>query len=343
MCQIAGPLFASVPVADGPTWLAVTEPGAVGQVRRMAAERAVQVGLAAAQVAELAIVATEIASNLVKHAEDGTMLIRALRHDNRAGVELVALDSGPGMPDLMAAGRDGHSTAGTLGIGLGAVARQSSWWDGYTQPGWGTVLAAQVWSPGGAPQGWAQGVERPMAGEHVCGDAYAVRTVADLGQVMLCDGLGHGPLAEIAARAAVEAFLDAPPVRPAAVLEYMHRAISGTRGVAALVAELDLSAGVVRCAGLGNIAGVILTRDAGRAVVSMPGIVGHQRRTVREFDYPMHPGSVLVLHSDGVTSRWDARTMPGVLACSPTVTAAAVLRAGAVRRDDASVLVARLP
>jgi anti-sigma regulatory factor (Ser/Thr protein kinase) len=340
---MTGPGSPPCPEADAATWLAVGDAGAVGRVRRMAAELAVHVGLPAGQVAKLSIVATEMATNLVKHAADGAIAIRALRYENRGGVELVATDAGPGMADLAVFGRDGHSTAGTLGIGLGAVARQSSWWDAYSHVGWGTVLAAQVWGSGAAPECWAQGVERPMAGERVCGDAYAVRTVGRVGQVMLCDGLGHGPLAEIAARAAVRAFLDAPPDRPAAVLEQMHRAISGTRGVAALVVELDPDAGLARCAGLGNIAGSVQGHHEVRAVVSMPGIVGHQRRAVREFEYPMRPGSVLILHSDGVTSRWAASAMPGVLLCSPTVAAAAVLRHAAVRRDDASVLVARLP
>jgi anti-sigma regulatory factor (Ser/Thr protein kinase) len=340
---VSGPAFVACPVADSPTWIAVTEAGVVGQVRRSAAELGTRIGLPPAQVGRLSIVATELSSNLVKHAVEGWMLIRTLRHGDEAGIELLAVDAGPGMADLAVSRRDGHSTAGTLGIGLGAVARQATWWDGYTQLGWGTVLAAQVWRSGDAPGCWAQGVERPMSGERVCGDAYGVRAVGDLGQVMLCDGLGHGPLAEIAARAAVTAFLEAPPVGPAAVLEHMHRALGGTRGAAALVAELDAEGGVVRCAGLGNIAATVLSHGGTRAVVSLPGIVGHQRRAVRQFDYPMDRDAMLVMHSDGVSTRWDARSLPGMLACSPTVAAASVLRTAGVRRDDASVLVARLP
>ena len=98
------------------------------------------------RVAELAIVAAELTSNLVKHAQEGVLLLRPARTGDVAGVELIAIDSGPGMADLTVSSRDGHSTTGTLGIGLGAIARQASWYDAWSRPGRGTVLAVQVWA-----------------------------------------------------------------------------------------------------------------------------------------------------------------------------------------------------
>jgi hypothetical protein len=158
---------------------------------------------------------------------------------------------------------------------------------------------------------------------------------------MLCDGLGHGPLAAISAQAAVTEFLSAPPGGPRDLLEHIHGRIQHTRGVVAGVAELDLTRGVLRFAGIGNISGTAIDGGRRRAMVSLPGIVGHQRRDTREFEHPLSAGTVVVLHSDGLTDRWDLPSYPGLVTHVPIVIAATLLRDAARRRDDAAVLVAR--
>jgi serine/threonine protein phosphatase PrpC len=164
---------------------------------------------------------------------------------------------------------------------------------------------------------------------------------------MVCDGLGHGPLAADASRAAVAAFRDGPVGGPAALVAHLHRALGRTRGGAVAVAELDPDAGTLRYAGLGNIAGHLVRPGARaterRGMVSLPGIAGHQRRTVREFSYPVEPGDLVVLHSDGITDKWRLNDYPGLPTHTPLVIAATLLRDAGVRRDDATVLVARVP
>jgi anti-sigma regulatory factor (Ser/Thr protein kinase) len=291
--------------------------------------------------ADLAIVVAEAAGNLVKHATEGCLLLRAVRADGQAGVEVVAVDAGPGMADVARSVGDGHSTAGTLGIGLGAIVRQSSWSDLHSVPGKGTVLAMQVWPSAAPTPAWAAGVTRPLTGEPVSGDGYAIREVDGRRQVMVCDGLGHGRLAAAAAQEAVRAFGAAPAGPPAAIVEALHRAISHTRGAAVAVAELD-PAGLIRYSGLGNISGTVFGRDGSRrGMVSLPGIAGHQRRQIREYEYPLAPGAVVLMHSDGVVDRWNPAEYPGLLTHSPQVIAATVLRDAGTRRDDAGVLVAR--
>lgn len=337
-------LFPGCPVADDARWYPAEEAGSVGGVRRAATELGQCLGLPEDRVGSLAILATELTSNLHKHAREGSVLVRALRLGQSAAVELVAVDAGPGMADPVAALRDGHSTTGTLGIGLSAIERHSTSCDVYSLPGVGTVTAAEVWSDGVSQPAWAQGVCRPMAGERVCGDGFAIRSLGERGQVMVCDGLGHGPLAEAAARAAIRAFGSAPEDAPRAVLDQVNRGLGGTRGAAVMVVELDPVAGVVRAAGLGNIAGFVVTPGHRRQLVSLPGIAGHrQRSATREFVYDLPAGATVVLHSDGVTDRWVLDDYPGLLDRKPAVTATALLRAAGVRRDDASVLVARVP
>ncbi len=328
---------------DGGTWFRVEAAGTASAVRRAAERLAAELAMPERRIADLAIVAAEAAGNLVKHADAGVVLVRPVRAGGEAGVELVAVDAGPGMADVDHALGDGHSTAGTLGIGLGSILRQADWADLHSVPGKGTVLVAQVWPGPPPPPAWAAGLVRPMTGEPVCGDAYAVREIDGRRQVMVCDGLGHGRLAEAAAQAAVRGFGTAPAAPPAAVVEVLHRLLGRTRGAALAVAELDAGARVLRYAGLGNISGTILSADGRRGLVSLPGIAGHQRRQIREYEYPLAPDAVLLMHSDGVVDRWSPADYPGLLARSPQVVAATVLRDAGTRRDDAGVLVARVP
>ncbi len=276
------------PVTDRGTWFRV-ENGSAGSAVRRAAERlGSQLGLPAGRIADLAIVAAELTSNLIKHADDGLLLLRPVRRELDAGVEMIAVDSGPGMVDLADSARDGHSTAGTLGIGLGAIVRQASWFDAYSRPGRGTVIAVRVFAAPDPAASWVGGLTRPLTGETVSGDGYAVRIVGDRRQVLVTDGLGHGPLAAAATDAALAAFRDAR------------------------------RAGMLRYAGLGNITGVVATGDGRRrGLVSLPGIAGHQRPVIRQYDYPFEAGSLLVMHTDGVVDRWRLADYPGLAGRAP--------------------------
>jgi anti-sigma regulatory factor (Ser/Thr protein kinase) len=327
-------------------WLLVPELSAAGGVRRSAVALGEEAGLGAGPLANLAIVATELATNLARHADDGRVLLRLRRDGERVGIELVAIDRGPGMADIVAASRDGHSTAGTLGVGLGAITRLADEFDAYSLPGSGTVLAVTLWMAGPAAlgalsTGWAAGLSRPIEGELVSGDAYAVREVDGRRQILLCDGLGHGPLAASAAQAVIAEFATAPVRGPKDVLDHIHQRTRHTRGTVAGIAEPDAVGGVVRFAGIGNITAVILAGGERRTFVSLPGVLGQQRRESREFDYPMPSDGLIILHSDGLTDRWNLADYPGLLDHTPLVIAATLLRDAARRRDDAAVLVAR--
>ncbi|GAA2361004.1 ATP-binding protein [Dactylosporangium salmoneum] len=332
-----------VPTVEELGWLTVDDAAAAGIARRVAVDCAHRLGFSEQRAGEVAIVAAELASNLHRHADAGALSVRCLRRGDVGGIELIAVDAGPGMADLLLSSRDGTSTAGTLGIGLGAVGRLSDSATGYSQPGRGTVFTAQLWPETTVPQTRARvaGLSRPIIGERVCGDRYAARAAADGSLlVLVADGLGHGSLAAAAAAAVVDAFLASSLEAPAGIVEHVHRAVSHTRGAAASVARLG--GGSVHFAGLGNVAGTIAFPDGDRrGMVSMPGIVGHQSRAVREFSYELPAEGVVVLHSDGVSDRWSLRDYPGLARREPLLVAATLLRDAGVRRDDACVAVAR--
>lgn len=322
--------------------------------RGAAAALARRLGLSSHRSAEVALAVTEAATNVQRHAVDGALLLRVVRSGDEAGVEFLTVDSGPGMPDIAAALADGMSSAGTLGIGLGAVSRLADHFDLHSIPGRGTVMAAQFWpraadgraavtAPGAS---FAAGVTRPISGETVCGDAWAVRTAVpgDGGDrpavlLMLCDGLGHGPLAARASQAAVKAFHTTRDLSPEGVLNAVHRALQGTRGGAVAVARIEPAAGRLLYCGIGNVSGFLVGDDGRRALLSAPGIVGAHMRRLRTFEEPLPARGALVMHSDGLTERWDQRSLPGLLHHSSLVMAGHLLREAGVRRDDASVVV----
>jgi hypothetical protein len=249
----------------------------------------------------------------------------------------VTIDAGPGLADTSAALRDGHSTSGTLGIGLGAIRRMADVCELYSAPGHGTVLVAKFWAAPRPDGVRYAGLVRPITGETECGDVFGVVEADASITGVLCDGLGHGPLAHIAAMEAVTAILEEPVAEPAALIARAHRRMNRTRGGA--VGVVQVAGPVVLFAGLGNIAAVILAGGTRKSMLSVPGIAGHQGGTIRQFEYTAPPGAAIILHSDGISSRWDPRGLPGLNARPPLVVAAALLAEAGTRRDDAGVLV----
>lgn len=335
MVALSGLLVAQAP--GDQRWVRVEDASAAAACRGAAQALAGRLGFPEARTDQLILAASEAASNLHKHASQGSMLLRIAREGGKPGIEMVTIDAGPGFGDAAAALRDGHSTSGTLGIGLGAIRRLADFCDLYSVVGHGTALVARFWPEphtGAAPYA---GLVRPITGESECGDVFGA-TAAD-GQLtgVLCDGLGHGPLAARAAMEAVTAVLDEPAGEPAALVERAHRRMAHTRGGA--LAVVQIAGQVVRFAGLGNVAAVILADGTRRGMISVPGIAGHQARTIRQFEYTAPPGAAIILHSDGISSRWEPAALPGLNARDPLLVGAALLAQAGSRRDDAGVLV----
>ncbi len=335
MVPLSWPLQAPSP--QDMRWLRVEDASAVAACRQAVQNMAERLQFPAARIGQLALAVTEAASNLYKHAEQGALLLCVNRDGPQPGIDLVTIDAGPGVRDVTAALRDGHSTAGTLGIGLGAIQRLADFADLYSRPGHGTALVARFCVSPPVSQLRSAGLIRPITGETECGDAYGAVEVDGAVTAVLCDGLGHGPLAAAAAAAGVAAVLDDPAGEPAALLERVHRRMSGTRGGA--VGVVQVGGQLARFAGLGNVAASIVSDGQRKSMISIPGIAGVQARTIRQFEYDVPPGSAVIVHSDGISSRWEAATLPALEARDPLLIAAVLLAEAGVHRDDAGVLV----
>ncbi|MDG9710798.1 ATP-binding protein/SpoIIE family protein phosphatase [Streptomyces sp. DH10] len=445
---------------------------------RVAAEGAAALaGLDERRTAAAALVATELATNLLKYAEGGQVLIEVVappapregRAESRV-VQIAAIDHGPGIADVPAALRDGFSTTGSLGAGLGTCQRLADDFALHSTPGRGTVAVARVgttprggggpsaglgadvvsggrgaadgsavpgapawpeggasastggWWPGGASEGGeapvgavacgaltghaavpggspgfaempghsgaveneprfqqvpgvpggdvrgpgapepdersgvagdrslpvagvrAGGVNIPYGGAEYSGDAWAWVRSGDRLTLMLADGLGHGPEAARASSAAVAALHRWAHLSPAESLQRLHDALKGTRGAAVAMAQLDVRAGRLRFAGIGNVGARLRADGTWRPLLSRPGIVGvHRPTTLREEEADWAADRLLVLHTDGLPSRWTPPSDAGLPAADPAVTAALAIRDASSParpvRDDTAVAV----
>lgn len=351
----------------------VHEQSQVAEARRRAVELAERAGFDESGQGRVAIVATELATNLVKHGRDGRLIAgltdgrpHASREaDGGSCVELIAIDKGPGIANLQAALGDGFSTAGSSGNGLGAIRRQSDLFRVWSQPGLGTATLARVGAERGSTRpsqanhdeaagqtaDWgAVCVAKP--GEEACGDDWHVfprpgTTAAHERTVMVVDGLGHGPQAAEASAEAVRIFRKHAGTAsgPAEIVGALHAGLRATRGAAVSIARFDAERRLLRFCGVGNVAGALLSRGGGEAkrLMSHNGTVGHTVRRIAEIDYPYPDDGtppVVVLHSDGVSASWSLGSYPGLAAAHPSLLAAVLFRDWGRLRDDATVLVA---
>ena len=330
-----------VPIADA---------SQIAEARRRFAQFAERLGFDATGVGQVALAASELASNVFRHGRGGEMLGQALR--DGSGLEVLALDKGPGMHSVEACLRDGYSTGGTAGTGLGAIQRQSAELQIYSRLSGGTavlcrfkrkaVMRTAVGSASPPTEAFSVGgVAVPVAGYEACGDAWNVVLGESEATVLLADGLGHGAPAASAANEAMRLFAHAPDRPVVELLAVLHEGLRATRGAAVAVARMSLSRRVLCFGGVGNIAGTLLSREAARKLVSHNGTAGHAMRRAQAFDYPLGTDSVLILHSDGVSASWSLDRYPGLVAFDPVLIAGVLFRDFSRARDDASVVVVK--
>ncbi|MES1260574.1 MAG: ATP-binding SpoIIE family protein phosphatase [Acidobacteriota bacterium] len=322
----------------------IADPSQIPEARRAAQTLARNIGFDETKAGRVAIVVTEAATNLLKHAGRGEILLQMVEDRNRGrGVEMLALDKGPGMANVGESLRDGYSTAGSAGTGLGAICRLVDFFDIYSRPGMGTAILARFRTGEGVADGSFEtgGISVAVEGEQACGDAWSYRITPGGLSGFVADGLGHGMLAEDAARGAVRAYEGNPGATTVELLDRVHQATRGTRGAAVAVANIDTASRLVRFAGIGNIAGVLTGPGGTRHMVSMSGIIGHQVRAFREFTYPWEAGCLMVLHSDGLGTRWDLASYPGLTHRSCGLIAGVLWRDMVRSRDDSTVVVTR--
>lgn len=330
--------------------LPIRESSQVGEARRMALRLAAAHELSEEVCGRIALVVTELGNNLVRHAQAGRLLMACTATEHGTHFEVISLDSGPGMQDVNQCLLDGYSTGTTPGTGFGAVRRLSTDFSVFSKVDSGTVILSRirVSDPGPSTQRQAPlnsdfvyaGICLCAPGEVVSGDAWDIRIEDGQASLIVADGLGHGPEAAAAAQAALAVFRDARG-SPSAILEQAHPLMRQTRGAAVSISTLDLKTNTVVAAGAGNVAGRIISGLSDRSLLSQHGTLGLKVRTLQDAIYAWPEHALLVMHSDGLQTRWKLDGLGGLLRCDPAVIAGWLVRDHTRGSDDVTVVVVK--
>lgn len=331
----------------GPRRLPIKEALDCVMAQQAARQVAKALGFAEAASEEVALVATELASNVVKHAGHGTLTMRPVYKGDCNGIEILAEDQGPGMVNVERSWADGYSTAGSLGYGLGTVNRLMDEVDIVSTPGLGTRIACQRWlrpdrtSPVRLP--WETGiVTRSRRFAPANGDAFVLRESQNQLLVGVIDGLGHGEPAQQAAMAAQQYIQSHAGLELDKIFRGVSRACRATRGVVMALA-LFKSPSQLSFASIGNIEVRAWTRGERLYFLPQRGILGLNEPDVVVHNFRWQPGWLLVMHTDGLRSQWQWTDFPGLERESAQSAATRLMRSLASEDDDATVVTLRMP
>jgi anti-sigma regulatory factor (Ser/Thr protein kinase) len=331
-----------------PTIIAIVDASQVGEARRAGLKLAESLNWDETLRGKLSIIVTETGTNLAKHAKQGQIHLRIFDRDGWMGIEVLAIDRGPGVKHIEDCLKDGYSTAGSSGTGLGAITRLAEEFDIFSQEGRGTCMVARLLPSSRKDANEPRGrglllgsVQVPVQGETECGDSWGMRSNGRYNVILLADGLGHGPEAAKASREAVAMLARTREFAPLALLENVHAGLRSSRGAAVAIAHIDTESGQVRFSGAGNISATLVNAAGARHMISHNGTVGHNIHKFQEFVYPWGERTLLVMHSDGVTTSWRLDEYPGLAQRDPSLIAAVLYRDASRGRDDVCVVVGR--
>jgi len=310
----------------------------------------VQCGLTEKKVAEIDIVVAEIGSNIIKHAAGGEVLVM-LTDAPQPAIEIIGIDSGPGISDLARMMQDGMSTTNTLGHGLGAIKRLSDFVQVYSVKGSGTILLSRFYlktqelfpSPKPGPE--IRTILVPKPGEKACGDGFFVNPDRTGIRAFLGDGLGHGVEANKAVSEAINSFRYCMLPDLGDVLREIHTDVKKTRGLVGSIAIYNYKSRSWRICGVGNIHTRVWTAAASKTYLPYNGIIGHNMpRTINEqlIEHEVGKDQILIMCSDGIRTRWDMMKYPGIFRYDMSILAAAIYRDNARKTDDMSVVIVKV-
>lgn len=325
-------------------WLRVREASAVAEARRRIRRLAIGLGFDLENTERMAIVASEAATNILRHAGRGNILIQRMPVFDRARIAMVAVDEGPGIGNLDRMMRDGESRLSSTGTGLGAMRRLSDRFDIHTVAGAGTVVACEFRKPGDRAVKTLEVAALLLAHplEPVCGDAWSVSAHEGTTHLLLCDGLGHGAAAAEAANLALTTFKRLPEGPVAGMFAALAADLSGTRGSVAALCRIDEGGRRMSHCGLGNITTLIASANGVKRMPVRDGQLGGPARSPLVTDTDLVPGNVIIMHTDGLATLRNLETRPELLRRSSLAIAGTLLRDDLRGRDDAGVIVARV-
>jgi len=334
----------------------VGETDEIGPARRCVIRCAQELGFAEVVTEELAIIATELATNLVKHKTlGGEISIRGFKEGGKEGIEIISSDRGPGITNLKAALKDGYSTTDSMGCGLGAVRRMSDEFDIFSIVAndeekrcckslslAGTNVISRRWLSEPTETRFAYSCRtHPRFAWEPNGDGFFVLQSQKKLLVGVSDGLGHGAKGNDATVRVLQTLDDFQEDSIDVIFNQLHRALQATRGAAVSLVKLDLESREISHASIGNVT----TRHLGanpQTLYSTPGVCGVAPfRTPRVNQLEWTAGDSVWMFSDGLLSKWHPDDYPEFLACHPALVTYVLMTRMTRENDDATVIVVR--
>lgn len=320
----------------------ISESSSIYGTRVAICKAAAVLGFEETTVSEIAIVVTEIGTNLVKHCKTGgSIIMQSIVSKRSTELDVISFSDAPGMRNSDHLMQDGSSTSSTLGTGLGAIRRLSDRFDLYSTLTGGTAIGASFLTRSSIAKVGifdVGGISVPKDGEIACGDQYSFVEFQEKLSVMVVDGLGHGIEASKAARKANEVFLKNYAKAPDEVIRLIHEELHSTRGAAVAIALIDRTKQTCLFCGIGNISAVIETGSQTQTLISVNGTAGYETRNLRLWPATWSSDSLLVMHSDGLSSSWTLEKYRGIESKRALLTAAVLVRDHRKKIDDCTVV-----
>lgn len=326
--------------------ITIEEESQISSARRTISTLAKSINFSEKEISHVSIIVTEFGTNLIKHCLGGELLVRVIKVNDLYGLEIISIDNGPGIKDISLAMKDGFTTAGTLGGGLGAIKRLSKSFDIYTQVGKGSIFLSRIYNDDFLREINKHSLEFsaisiPKDGEDINGDGYEIKLLNNGGAILLVDGLGHGINAFEASSEAIKIFENHFTEKPLNLMERINKALFHTRGCAGVIALISTTDNTINFVGIGNISAFIIDDYTRKTMVSQNGIIGENIYRIREYIYNFNDNSVFIFHSDGISANWNLKDYPGIEYRDPSILAGILYRDFARGNDDLTVIVGK--
>lgn len=329
----------------------------IGVCRRKSVILANQIGFNQVNTGEVAIIVTELVTNVLKHGGGkGKLLMCQLESSlDQKAIEIWCCDNGKGIKDIDKVLEDGYSQASSLGLGLGSIRRFSDELDLKPEKSnindyfltdlenFANCIRSRKWLPikqwvGNNKKIITGASSRCKPGEKLNGDAYVVNHVSNnICVAAVIDGLGHGKDANLASQLARQTIIQKAELPLDILMQTIHQSIRGTRGTTIGLVSINTLEEKISFSGIGNIESFLINKNEKKNMLSYGGIMGHNMRTPRIFEFPFKPGDFVCMYSDGITSRWKPEELDWSL--HPQKNAELILNQFARNNDDATVLI----
>jgi len=330
----------------------------IGACRRKAVTLSSEIGFDKTKAAEIAILVTEMVSNVVKHGKNKGRLVACEivdDLDNKA-IEVWCFDAGDGFRDFTDALRDGNSAVNTLGVGLGSIRRFSDELEFnpkvkkdkeeiYLSDNnvFKNCIRSRKWIPRKKTLRRHHQLDIGLAtrckpGEQLNGDAIVVVHLdSNTTVAAVIDGLGHGKEAHFASHLAKEQIVQKAELPLTTLMQHIHNSIKGTRGCVIGLIKINTKMEKLFFSGIGNIECFVVHKGLKKSLLSFGGIMGHNMRTPRVFEADFILDDMVCLYSDGIVSRWNIEELKEENNNQEKVNI--VLNKYSRTNDDASILI----